>query len=181
MPFDDEVALERQVTHFKGQIKAGRDDAGLALEIVLDVVGGCSCVSLFGSDRCRPCRAYYLLMGFVAAARADAGPGKARVVEAPAKPPPVFLDDEDDEGELDVPLPDPKAEDPLACPPCRGSGNSVGGSGDPDVIGAYIKNCDVCYGTGTKQCVDIGCLADATVVESSGGPLCEDHRTTKEK
>lgn len=71
MPFDDEVALERQVQHFTGQIKAGRDDVGLAKEIILDVIGGCSCVSLFGSDRCRACRAYYLLMGFVTAARAD--------------------------------------------------------------------------------------------------------------
>ena len=81
MPFDDEVALDRQIQYFAGQIKAGRNDDSLAKEIILDVIGGCSCVSLFGSDRCRPCRAYYLLRGLVAAARGDgnnldADPGK---------------------------------------------------------------------------------------------------------
>lgn len=82
MPFDDEVALDRQIQHFKGQLsKAGRDDSALTKEIILDVIGGCSCVSLFGSDRCRACRAYYLVMGLVTAARddgnnLDADPGK---------------------------------------------------------------------------------------------------------
>jgi len=71
VPFDDEVALDRQTQHFMGQIKAGRDDVSLAKEIILYTIGGCSCISLFGSDRCQACRAYYLLMGFVAAVRAD--------------------------------------------------------------------------------------------------------------
>lgn len=72
MPFDDIVQIERQARHFTGEIRAGRPDEEIAKAIVLDVVGGCSCVSLFGSDRCRACRAYYLLVGFVVAARVDA-------------------------------------------------------------------------------------------------------------
>lgn len=73
MPFDDEFAIDRQAQHFAGEIRSGRPDTEIARSIVLDVVGGCSCVSLFGSDRCRACRAYYLVLGFVRAAR---GAGK---------------------------------------------------------------------------------------------------------
>jgi hypothetical protein len=81
MPFDDEVAVERQTKHFAGELRGGRSDAQIAKAIVLYAVGGCSCLSLFGSDRCQACHAFYLLMGFVAAARADesnldASPGK---------------------------------------------------------------------------------------------------------
>lgn len=71
MPFDDEVAIERQTKHFAGEIRGGRPDADIAKDIVLYAVGGCSCISLFGSDRCQACHTYYLLTGFVAAARAD--------------------------------------------------------------------------------------------------------------
>lgn len=82
MPFDDEVAIERQTAHFAGELRAGRTDEQIAKDIVLYAVGGCSCVSLFGSDRCQACHAFYLLRGFVAAARAeekdlDPPPGKA--------------------------------------------------------------------------------------------------------
>lgn len=82
MPFDDRIEIDRQSRHFAGEMRGGRDDEAIAKDIVLNVVGGCSCVSLFGSDRCTPCRAFYLIMGFVGAARADgnnldAGPGNA--------------------------------------------------------------------------------------------------------
>ena len=71
MPFDDEFAIQKQTQHFAGELRGGRSDAQIAKDIVLYAVGGCSCISLFGSDRCQACHAYYLMMGFVTAARAD--------------------------------------------------------------------------------------------------------------